>query len=334
MPRPGEPFRQLLGAVGVEPRLPAGSQSRDNDRMILSWLQRRRRARLLASPIADAWLAILVRNVPYYPLLTPQEQEKLRCDLRVFVAEKRWEGCGGLTVDDEMRVTIAAQACLLTLARELDDWRVVESILIYPSEYEVPVRRRAYEGFGIVGPSERLGESWYRGPVVLSWREVLESSRHLGGGRNLVWHEFAHQLDMLDREIDGTPPLENRAEYRRWSDVMTAEHERLRSSRSNGRADFARPLRQPERSRILRRGDRVLLRSADRNAGPASGAVRAVPDVLPPGHRRATGPHLAGHRPRPAGLQLSHTIREASPPSRRSHSRRTSPSPSTQTSNS
>ena len=90
-----------------------------------------------------------------------------------------------------------------------------------------------HEGFAIVGPAARLGEAWYRGPVIVSC-EVLQSSLHLGGGRNLVWHEFAHQLDMLDREIDGTPPLEDRAQYRRWIDVMTAEHERLRASAGSG----------------------------------------------------------------------------------------------------
>jgi Mlc titration factor MtfA (ptsG expression regulator) len=86
-----------------------------------------------------------------------------------------------------------------------------------------------------------LGEAWYRGPVILSWADVLETSRALGGGENLVWHEFAHQLDMLDREIDGTPPLENRAQYRRWIDVMTAEHERLKRSARAGRQTLLDP---------------------------------------------------------------------------------------------
>ncbi len=178
--------------------------------MIFSWLKRRRRSRLLATPFPNAWLANLDANVPHYGLLTPEEQEKLRRDLRVFAAEKNWEGCGGLTISDEMKVTIAAQACLLTLARDDDDFERVLSILVYPTEYAVPDQRQRQD-FSIIGESERLGEAWYRGPVILSWADALEDSRHLGGGQNLIWHEFAHQLDMLDREIDGTPPLANRS---------------------------------------------------------------------------------------------------------------------------
>ncbi len=209
--------------------------------MIFTWLKRWRRGRLLETPFPDAWLAYLAANVPYYPLLASEEQEKLRRDLRVFVAEKRWEGCGGLVLDDEMKVTIAAQACLLTLARDEDDYRVVQSILVYPNEYAVPHQTRLQDTFSIVGQSTRLGEAWYRGPVILSWADVRESSRHLGNGRNLVWHEFAHQLDMLDREVDGTPPLENRAQYRQWTAVMTAEHERLRSSAEAGQPTLLDP---------------------------------------------------------------------------------------------
>ena len=170
----------------------------------------------------------------------PEEQEKLRRDLRVFAAEKNWEGCGGLTLSDEMKVTIAAQACLLTLARDADDFAGVQSILVYPNEYAVPDGRQRQE-FSIVGKSARLGEAWYRGPVILSWAAVLENSRDLGGGENLVWHEFAHQLDMLDREIDGTPPLADRAQYRQWTDVMTAEHRRLRASARSGQPTLLDP---------------------------------------------------------------------------------------------
>ena len=112
----------------------------------------------------------------------------------------------------------------------------------------------------------RLGEARYRGPVMLAWAEVLEDGRIPGGRQNLVCHEFAHQLDMLDGVIDGTPPLDNRAQYRRWADIMTAEQARLRQrGRAAGRR--CRTLRRDQRSRVLCRGDRrVFFRSADRNA--------------------------------------------------------------------
>ena len=232
-----------LPTLGAERRcrsLPTRGPFSYNGAMIFSWLKRRRRSRLLESPFPSDWLKYLGANVPHYALLTPEEQEKLRRDLRVFVAEKNWEGCAGLTVDDEMKVTIAAQACLLTLARDDDEFERVLSILVYPTEYFVPEQRQRQD-FSIVGEGARLGEAWYRGPVILSWADVLEDSRDLGGGQNLVWHEFAHQLDMLDREVDGTPPLDDRAQYRQWASVMSAEHERLRISHRAGRPTLLDP---------------------------------------------------------------------------------------------
>jgi len=201
--------------------------------MILSWLKRRRRGRLLATPFPDPWLAYLDHNVPHYALLTTDEREKLRRDLRLFAAEKNWEGCGGLSMSDEIKVTIAAQACLLILGLDLDCFQRVLSILVYPRHFKTP-EQRYFDDTRLVGEGARLGEAWYRGPVILSWADVLASSRHLGGGQNLVWHEFAHQLDMLDRASDGTPPLGDRSQYRKWADVMTAEYQRLKSATRSG----------------------------------------------------------------------------------------------------
>jgi Mlc titration factor MtfA (ptsG expression regulator) len=203
--------------------------------MILSWLRRRRRARLLATPFPAEWLRYLEDNLGPYRYLTVAEQAKLRDDVRVFVAEKNWEGCGGLTLTDEMKVTVAAHACLMTLALAGDPLVGVLSILIYPAGYEVR-EERWRESFSIVGPSARLGEAQYRGPVVLSWAEVARDAQQPGRGHNLVWHEFAHQLDMLDRSTNGTPPLETRAQRRRWYEVMSAEFDQLAADAEEGRA--------------------------------------------------------------------------------------------------
>jgi Mlc titration factor MtfA (ptsG expression regulator)/Zn-finger nucleic acid-binding protein len=161
-----------------------------------------------------------------YAMLTETEQARLRDDLRVFVAEKTWEGCGGLTITDEIKVTIAAQACLLLLGIEHDYFSRVLSILVYPTTYrsaegEIGSGGVVHEGVG------RLGEAWYGGPVVLSWESVQSGGQNARDGRNVVFHEFAHQLDFLDGWIDGTPPLHSPAQYRKWHEVMTAEYERL-----------------------------------------------------------------------------------------------------------
>ena len=203
--------------------------------MLLSWLRQRRRNQILATPFPAAWLAFLQENVLHYRYLTAEEQAKLRDRLRIFVAEKHWEGCAGLTVSDEMKVTIAAQACLMALALEGDPFATVLSILIYPTGYAVP-EERWYEGWSVTGETSRLGEAWYRGPVILSWAEVRRDARHPGQGCNLVWHEFAHQIDMLDRSTNGTPPLADPGERRRWHEVMSDEYEQLIADAEEGRA--------------------------------------------------------------------------------------------------
>ncbi len=202
--------------------------------MLFSWLRRRRRQKLLAQPFPADWLPYLHDNVAHYRYLSAAEQARLRDDLRVFLAEKSWEGCGGLTITDEMKVTIAAQACLLVLNLGLESYHRVVSILVYPHGYRAT--DVAGPGGIVEGASDRLGEAHYRGPVILSWDEVLADGRHPSAGKNLVFHEFAHQLDMLDGVIDGTPPLRDRDQYRRWQKVMTAEYQRLIEASAEGRA--------------------------------------------------------------------------------------------------
>lgn len=202
--------------------------------MIFSWLRERRRRKLLAQPFPPEWQTLLERNLAHYRYLSPNEQASLRDRTRVFIAEKNWEGCNGLVVTDEMKVTIAAHASLMAMALPGEPFRDLLSVLIYPAGYRVP-EQRWHSGWAIHGESSRLGESWYRGPVILSWQEIQEDARRPGYGNNLVWHEFAHQIDMLDRSTNGTPPLETVEARQRWHDVMTAEFEQLRQDAHQGR---------------------------------------------------------------------------------------------------
>lgn len=203
--------------------------------MIFTWLRNRRRKQILAQPFPEAWLRILERNVVHYRYLTPDEQAKLRDDLRIFLAEKNWEGCGGLVLTDEIKVTIAAQAMLLVLGIEHNYFDRVLSILVYPRGYQA-IEEHGGHGVIIERPSARLGETLYRGPVILSWADVLTDGQHPDRGHNLVYHEFSHQLDMLDGVVDGTPPLGSREEYQRWQEVMTAEYRALIEASVEGRA--------------------------------------------------------------------------------------------------
>ena len=193
--------------------------------MIFRWLTERRRARLLAAPFPEAWRAVLARNVKVYALLDAEEQQRLRDLVQVFIDEKHWEGCGGLELDDEMRVTIAGSACLLILGRDRDLMKEVESILVYPSAVLLPAQERGmFDGRPLVedGPTPVLGVAHGGGPVVLAWDAVLQGARNARDGRNLVMHEIAHKIDFLDGDADGTPPLESAAARREWARVCEA----------------------------------------------------------------------------------------------------------------
>jgi Mlc titration factor MtfA (ptsG expression regulator) len=204
--------------------------------MIFDWLQRRRRRKILATPFPRDWQDYLHHNVAHYRYLTAREQAKLRDDLRIFIAEKNWEGCGGLVMTEEIQVTVAAHACLLVLALEHNYFDRVRSILVYPHGYRADGERLGRDGLVHAGGEGRLGEAWYRGPVVLSWSDVRAEGRNPRLGHNVVFHEFAHQLDMLDGVLNGTPPLGGPEQAARWKAVMTAEYQRLIDESGQGRA--------------------------------------------------------------------------------------------------
>ncbi len=195
---------------------------------MFAWLKHRRRRKILARPFPPEWEASIRDNFRQYELLTPEERERLRRDVQIFVAEKNWEGVYGLELTDEMRVTIAAQACYLLLGLDLSWYDRTLSILVYPDAYKVKDQFTISGGFVIEGRSHRLGENWYRGPIILSWPDVLAGGRRETRGSNLVFHEFAHELDTLNgRTADGTPPMETGGQARRWEAVTSREYGRL-----------------------------------------------------------------------------------------------------------
>lgn len=216
--------------------------------MLFSWLDERRRARLLEAPFPDEWRRILSRNMVHFGYLEGHEQRQLCQLVQLFVAEKEWEGCNGLVLTDEMKVTIAGQACLLLLGlvdvlRGPELYANVETILVYPSTF-IP-RRQEESIFAIPGIEHPMlpliGEAHRRGPVILTWDAVRRSGRHPEVGHNVVYHEFAHKLDMLDGAVDGVPPLGDKAEYERWNRVCQSEYARLRELSDAGREGVLDP---------------------------------------------------------------------------------------------
>jgi Mlc titration factor MtfA (ptsG expression regulator) len=204
--------------------------------VILRLLRERRRRRLRAAPFPPSLLALIERNFALYRLLSPADRAELLGHINVFLAEKTFEGCGGLEISDEIRVTIAAQACLLLLHREAHYYPGLSTVLVYPHAYVARVREILPGGIVQEGLSARLGESWVRGAVVLSWDDVRAGAADMADGHNVVLHEFAHQLDAEDGAVSGAPLLAHSSQYVAWARILGAEYETLRREARLGRA--------------------------------------------------------------------------------------------------
>jgi Mlc titration factor MtfA (ptsG expression regulator) len=178
---------------------------------------KRRRRSLAAQPWPEAWRAYARRYAPLYDLIPEEARARLEPLVQIFLAEKSFEGCGGLTVDDQVRVAIATQACLLQLRKEADLYPRLDTVLVYPDTFVVD--RSVEEDDGLVTElkEELLGESWDSGALILSWSDVVRDAKELGDGYNVVIHEFAHQLDEENNIAEGMPLLPDAALAADWS---------------------------------------------------------------------------------------------------------------------
>jgi MtfA peptidase len=200
-----------------------------------------RRRRVWQQPFPPAWRSILRRRMPMLQRLPVDLQLQLKRHMQVFLAEKPFIGCNGVVVTDEMRVLVAAQACLLILNRPSDYFPKLRQVLLYPSAYWAD--RREGDGSGVQHERRevRSGESWVQGQVILSWPDVLEGAADPTDGQNLVIHEFAHQLDQERGRASGAPFLGHRSRYARWAAVMGGEFQRLRQQLARGEETLLSP---------------------------------------------------------------------------------------------
>lgn len=164
--------------------------------------------------------------IPVLRGLSREQAEQHAAQVELFLRRKRYIGCGGLVVNDDMRLSIAAYACLLVLRPGSSVFPALKSILIYPEAFYVPVQHPDELGLIDDAPQARIGESWRGDRVILSWQDVLAA--RAGSVHNVVVHEFAHQLDDETPGMPGVPALRD---YRRWSQVMHEEFDRLRRQR-------------------------------------------------------------------------------------------------------
>lgn len=193
-----------------------------------------RRKRLRRQSFPSAWLDVVHRNVPLYLRLPTEDRQELLGHAQVFLAEKKFEGGGGLAMTDEIRVTIAAQACILLLHREADYFPGLSSVIVYPAEYLAPHQTMNEWGVVTEGIDQRSGESCREGALVLSWEDVRAEGIDVHEGYNVVLHEFAHQLDADEGITAGIPFEPEQSGNHRGRDVLTREYMRLRKDEKDG----------------------------------------------------------------------------------------------------
>ena len=202
--------------------------------ILAAWLLPKwRLRRALARPLPPDQVAILARNVAQYGGMDEGQRQRLARMVQQFLHEKKFVGCAGLEITDEMRVTIAGQACLLLLGRVGDSgkpaiYATLEMILVYPGAFLAPRKQIDVSGVVTEERQDLLGESWGDGRVILSWDHVRRGGVADAPGHNVVLHEFAHQLDSESGDTNGAPYLGSSERYRSWSDVLSRDYANLR----------------------------------------------------------------------------------------------------------
>ena len=205
---------------------------------MIGFLKKRRRVRLRGQAFPSDWVGILERNAPAYRRMPDALRAELHGHVHVLLAEKHFEGCNGLEIDDEIRVTIAGQAAMLLLNREAGYYPDLVTILVYPSVFYADLVEPDDEQGHIISEysEDRSGESWDLGVVILSWEDIVEFTSTGRAGYNVVLHEFAHQLDMENGAMDGVPRLAGRARRDAWRTAFDQAYQHFeRAARSKRR---------------------------------------------------------------------------------------------------
>jgi len=191
---------------------------------LLAWFRRDRAPEVVFLP---EWRELLARRMRHWNVLSAAERDRLEHLALGLMVNTGWEAANGFEITSEMQVLIAAQAALLILGLPDDSYRLVRSILVHPTTVMLTGEHSQVPGIMSREPMPIVGLAEHRGPVMIVWDTVVNDARHPGNGHNVVFHEFAHQLDMLDGTVDGTPPLATPEQFDRWVEVCTAVYERV-----------------------------------------------------------------------------------------------------------
>lgn len=196
--------------------------------MAKPYLKEYKRDKVRRLPFKKQWRKIIQQRMPYFRQMPADLQLQLKQHIQVFLAEKKFIGCNGVVITDEIRVTVAAQACLLLLNRKTDYYPKLKTILVYPSAFVK--KQNQVNADGTLNAQEVVlsGESWDFGKIILSWQDSLHGAELPNDGHNVVIHEFAHQLDQENGRANGAPILGKAQSYQTWSEVFNKQFELLR----------------------------------------------------------------------------------------------------------
>jgi Mlc titration factor MtfA (ptsG expression regulator) len=212
---------------------------------LFKWLDRRRARRkqkILSEPFPESWLEVLARNATFHARLSEEAGRRLRENIQIFVAEKKFVGCADLEITDDIEVTVAANACVLLLGiPHLDVFPRLHEVIIYPNHLTDTTDAIGPDGRHYQIRQVRAGEAWRRGPVLLAWDSVERSVARPRDGYNVIFHEFAHVLDWQSGSADGIPPLESKEQYARWERVFFQEFDEFVEADRFGRSALIDP---------------------------------------------------------------------------------------------
>lgn len=192
------------------------------------------RNKIKAQPFPKQWRKIIQQRMPYFRAMPTDLQLQLKAHIQVFLAEKNFIGCNGVKITDEIKITVAAQACLLLLNRKTNYYPKLTTILVYPRAFVKAQQSKGADGVQFTDNRSLAGESWDIGKVILSWQDTVKGAEIPDDGRNVVIHEFAHQLDQENGKANGAPILGRGQNYQTWSTVLSKQFQQLQQQAQTG----------------------------------------------------------------------------------------------------
>lgn len=186
---------------------------------------RYRRWRIARHPIPDRLWSNALRAAPYTNRLTNTQRRRLRELATLFLLDKHFSAAHDLSITDVMRVRVAVKACLPILELDLDYYSNFRGVVLYPGDFRVQEMREDEAGVVHESVNELCGQSLSHGPIVLSWGTIADESAE--AGQDLVIHECAHKLDMLNGDADGFPPLHAGMSAQYWTRQFQAAYDKL-----------------------------------------------------------------------------------------------------------